>query len=74
MWNPEKFVLHFIGHLLKSNSAKKKQNNLEKYANDLIDITRNFSKTTTSYLQQVSKNYSIFEVVIILRCNIEHVL
>lgn len=56
MWNPEKFVLHFIGHLLKSNSAKKKQNNLEKYAIDLIDITRNFSKTTTSYLQQVSKN------------------
>jgi len=53
VWNPEMFVLHFIGHLLKPNSARQKQENLEKCAMELIDITKNFSKTTTSYLQQV---------------------
>lgn len=52
------FVLHFIGHLLKPNSAKTKQkhDNLEKCALELIDITKNFPKTTINYLQQVSKS------------------
>lgn len=58
IWNPEMFVLHFIGHLLKPNNAKtkQKQENLKKCTIELIDITKNFPKTTTSYLQQVSKS------------------
>lgn len=47
------FVLHFIGHLLKPNNTRKKQDNLEKCVTELMDITKNFPKTTTSYLQQV---------------------
>jgi len=53
VWNPEMFVLHFIGHLLKPNNTRKKQDNLEKCVTELMDITKNFPKTTTSYLQQV---------------------
>jgi len=51
------FVLHFIGHLLKPNNIRKKEDNLEKCTLELIDVTKNFSKTTTSYLQQVSNKY-----------------
>lgn len=57
VWNPEMFVLHFIGHLLKPNSIRKKEENLEKCSLELIDITKNFSKMTTNYLQQVSSIY-----------------
>lgn len=57
VWNPEMFVLHFIGHLLKPNNIRKKEDNLEKCTLELIDVTKNFSKTTTSYLQQVSNKY-----------------
>ncbi|VVC44144.1 Hypothetical protein CINCED_3A019506 [Cinara cedri] len=52
MWNPETFVLHFIGHLLKPNSTRKKQDNLEKCSLELVDFTKNFLKTTTGLLQQ----------------------
>lgn len=54
VWNSETFALHFIGHLLKPSSSKKKQDSLDKCAIELQDITKNFSKTTFSYLQQVS--------------------
>lgn len=54
VWNPEMFVLHFIGHLLKPNSLKKKQDNLEKCVIELTEISKNFFKTTSSYLHQVS--------------------
>jgi len=54
VWNPEMFVLGFIGHLIKPNSTRKKEENLEKCNLELIDIAKNFSKTTTNYLQQVS--------------------
>lgn len=57
VWDPEAFVLHFIGHLLKPNSNKKKIDNMEKCVLELIDITKTFSKTTISYMQQVSKIY-----------------
>lgn len=57
VWNPEMFVLNFIGHLLKPNTIRKKEDNSEKCTLELIDITKNFSKTTTNYLQQVSKIY-----------------
>lgn len=59
VWDPEDFVLHFIGHLLKPNKDKKKPGNLEKCVLELVDITKTFSKTTTSYIQQVSKIYDI---------------
>lgn len=53
VWNPEHFVLHFIGDLLKPNNEWKNQDNLAKCAIELTDITKNFSKTTLGYLQQV---------------------
>lgn len=55
MWNPETFVLHYIGHLLKPNNVRKKQDNLQKCSLELIDFTKNFFKTTTGHLHQVSK-------------------
>lgn len=57
MWNPEMFVLHFIGHLLKPNSLRKKQDNLEKCSLELTDFTKNFFKTTTGLMHQVSIRY-----------------
>lgn len=53
VWNPERFVLHFIGHLLKPNNNWKNEDNLVKLATELTDIIKNLSKTTTGYLQQV---------------------
>lgn len=53
VWNPELFVLRFIGHLIKPNSIRKTEENLEKCSLELIDTAKNFSKTTSSYLQQV---------------------
>ncbi|CAI6354546.1 unnamed protein product [Macrosiphum euphorbiae] len=52
VWNPEMFVLNFIGHLLKPNTIRKKEDNSEKCTLELIDVTKNFSKTTSNYLQQ----------------------
>lgn len=49
------FVLHFIGHLLKPNSVRKPQDNMEKCAIELINISKIFPKTTTNYLRQVGK-------------------
>jgi len=57
VWNPEMFVLNFIGHLLKPNTIRVKEDNSEKCTLELIDITKNFSKTTSNYLQQVSNRY-----------------
>lgn len=57
VWNPEMFVLNFIGHLLKPNTIRKKEDNSEKCTLELIDVTKNFSKTTSNYLQQVSNRY-----------------
>lgn len=57
VWNPEMFVMHFIGHLLKPNTIRKKEENLEKCVLELIDVTKNLPKTTVIYLQQVSKMY-----------------
>lgn len=67
VWNPEMFVMHFIGHLIKPNSIRKEQENLEKCAMELIEITKHFSKTTTSYLQQVS--HIIKNVFIVILVN-----
>lgn len=55
VWDPEMFVLHFIGHLLKPNSVRKPQDNMEKCAIELINISKIFQKTTTNYLRQVGK-------------------
>ncbi|XP_025203475.1 WASH complex subunit 4 isoform X2 [Melanaphis sacchari] len=52
VWNPEMFVLHFIGHLIKPNNVRKKEENLDKCTLELMDIAKNFSKTTNNYLQQ----------------------
>lgn len=61
VWNPEIFVLHYIGHLVKPNSTRKNQENLEYCVTELIDITKSLPKATTSYLQQVSNIKKIIQ-------------
>jgi hypothetical protein len=55
MWDPETFVLHYIGHLLKPNCDKTKQENLKKCALELTDMTKNFSKIISNHVKEVSR-------------------
>lgn len=57
VWDPEAFVLYYIGHLLKPNNDKVKQENLEKCALELTDMTKNFSKIKFNHIKEVSMIY-----------------
>lgn len=62
------FVLHFIGHLIKPNSIRKPQDNMEKCGIELMNMSKTFSKTTTSYLRRVGKNKCYSNSIISNQC------